>query len=134
MVLENWAAACNFTVDVWISSAKTEAAVVRLARLPVIPMFNPRSGLDAAMPEGGCAADMVGAGAISASRWPPGLWRSHRRPLVSLTSVGTRGVMLLVGLFALFVALASTPAGTTLLQLVGARVDDAWSWIVGVFT
>jgi len=44
------------------------------------------------------------------------------------------GVMLLVGLFALFVALASTPAGTTLLQLVGARFDDAWSWIVGVFT
>ena len=44
------------------------------------------------------------------------------------------GVMLLVGLFALFVALASTPAGTTMLQLVGARLDDAWSWIVGVFT
>jgi len=44
------------------------------------------------------------------------------------------GVMLLVGLFALFVALASTPAGTTLLQLVAARLDDAWSWIVGVFT
>ena len=44
------------------------------------------------------------------------------------------GVMLLVGLFALFVALASTTAGNTLLQLVGARVDDAWSWIVGVFT
>jgi hypothetical protein len=42
--------------------------------------------------------------------------------------------MLLVGLFALFVALASTPAGTTLLQLVAARLDDAWSWIVGVFT
>jgi uncharacterized membrane-anchored protein len=44
------------------------------------------------------------------------------------------GVMLLVGLFALFVALASTPAGTTMLQLVAARWDDAWSWIVGLFT
>ena len=44
------------------------------------------------------------------------------------------GVMLLVGLFALFVALASTLAGNTLLQLLGARLDDAWSWIVGVFT
>jgi uncharacterized membrane-anchored protein len=43
------------------------------------------------------------------------------------------GVMLFVGLFALFVALASTPAGTTLLQLVAARWDDAWSWIVGLF-
>lgn len=43
-------------------------------------------------------------------------------------------VMLLVGLFALFVALSATPAGTVMLQLVGARLDDAWSWIVGVFT
>jgi uncharacterized membrane-anchored protein len=44
------------------------------------------------------------------------------------------GVMLLVGLFALFVALAATPAGTTMLQLMAARLDDAWSWIVGIFT
>ena len=44
------------------------------------------------------------------------------------------GVMLFVGLFALFVALASTPAGTAMLQLVAARWDDAWSWIVGLFT
>jgi uncharacterized membrane-anchored protein len=43
-------------------------------------------------------------------------------------------VMLLVGLFALFVALASTSAGTALLQLAAARWDDAWSWIVGLFT
>ena len=43
-------------------------------------------------------------------------------------------VMLLVGLFALFVALSATPAGTTMLQLVGARLDDAWSWIVGVLS
>ena len=44
------------------------------------------------------------------------------------------GVMLLVGLFALFVALAATPAGTAMLQLVAARWDDAWSWIVGLLT
>ncbi len=44
------------------------------------------------------------------------------------------GVMLFVGLFALFVALSATPAGTAMLQLVAARLDDAWSWIFGVFT
>ena len=43
-------------------------------------------------------------------------------------------VMLLVGLFALFVALASTSAGTAMLQVAAARWDDAWSWIAGVFT
>ena len=43
-------------------------------------------------------------------------------------------VLLSVGLFALFVALAATPAGTAMLQLVAARWDDAWSWIVGLFT
>jgi uncharacterized membrane-anchored protein len=44
------------------------------------------------------------------------------------------GVMLFVGLLALFVALASTPAGRVMLQLLAARWDDAWSWIVGLFT
>jgi uncharacterized membrane-anchored protein len=43
-------------------------------------------------------------------------------------------VLLSVGLLALFVALAATPAGTAMLQLVGARWDDVWSWIVGLFT
>jgi uncharacterized membrane-anchored protein len=43
-------------------------------------------------------------------------------------------VMLSVAMFALFVALAATPAGTAILQLVGARWDDVWSWIVGLFT
>src|SRR5665648_525895 len=43
-------------------------------------------------------------------------------------------VMLFVGLFALFVALAATPAGTAMLQLVAARWDDVWSWTVGLFT
>jgi uncharacterized membrane-anchored protein len=41
------------------------------------------------------------------------------------------GVMLLVGMFALFVALAATPAGTTMLQLLAARWDDAWSFVLG---
>jgi uncharacterized membrane-anchored protein len=44
------------------------------------------------------------------------------------------GVMLLVALFALFVALAATPAGTALLQLVAARWDDSWSWVMRLFT
>jgi uncharacterized membrane-anchored protein len=43
-------------------------------------------------------------------------------------------LMLFVGLFALFVALAATPAGTAMLQLAAARWDDAWSWIVGLVT
>jgi uncharacterized membrane-anchored protein len=43
-------------------------------------------------------------------------------------------VLLFVGLFALFVALGATPAGNAMLQLVAARWDDAWSWIVGLFT
>ncbi len=42
--------------------------------------------------------------------------------------------MLLVGLFALFVALASTPAGTAVLQVMGAHWDDVWSWVVGLVT
>jgi uncharacterized membrane-anchored protein len=41
-------------------------------------------------------------------------------------------IMLGVGLFALYVALAATTAGTALLQVVGARWDDVWSWIVGL--
>ena len=44
------------------------------------------------------------------------------------------GVMLFVGMFALFVALAATPAGTTMLQLVAARWDDVWSFVVGLST
>jgi hypothetical protein len=42
--------------------------------------------------------------------------------------------MLFVGMFALFVALSATPAGTATLQLVAARWDDVWSWILGWFT
>jgi len=43
-------------------------------------------------------------------------------------------VLLSVGLLALFVALAATTGGTVMLQLVAARWDDLWSWIVGLFT
>jgi len=43
-------------------------------------------------------------------------------------------VLLSVGLLALFVALAATTGGTVMLQLVAARWDDLWSWIVGLVT
>jgi uncharacterized membrane-anchored protein len=43
-------------------------------------------------------------------------------------------VLLFVGLLALFVALGATPGGNAMLQLVAARWDDLWSWIVGRFT
>jgi uncharacterized membrane-anchored protein len=42
-------------------------------------------------------------------------------------------VLLSVGLLALFVALVATTGGTVMLQLVAARWDDLWSWILGVF-
>ena len=43
-------------------------------------------------------------------------------------------LMLLVGLSALFAALWSTPGGRALLQGVGARWDDLWSFVVGIVT
>jgi uncharacterized membrane-anchored protein len=42
--------------------------------------------------------------------------------------------MLAVGLFALYAALTTTLAGTAMLSVVGARWDDVWSWIVGLFS
>jgi uncharacterized membrane-anchored protein len=42
--------------------------------------------------------------------------------------------MLLVGLSALFAALWATPGGHAFLQVIGARWDDLWSFIVGIFT
>ena len=42
-------------------------------------------------------------------------------------------VMLTVGLLALFAALWSTDGGRALLQVLGARIDDLWSSIQGVF-
>ena len=43
-------------------------------------------------------------------------------------------VMLLVGLSALFAALWATPGGHAFLQVIGARWDDFWSFVVGIFT
>lgn len=43
-------------------------------------------------------------------------------------------LMLLVGLFALFAALASTSGGQAWLQVLAARWDDLWTSIVGIFT
>jgi uncharacterized membrane-anchored protein len=42
-------------------------------------------------------------------------------------------LMLVVGLLALFAALWSTDGGRALLQVLGARIDDLWSSIQGVF-
>ncbi len=43
-------------------------------------------------------------------------------------------LMLVVGLSALFAALWSTTGGRALLQVVGARWDDLWSFVVGIVT
>jgi uncharacterized membrane-anchored protein len=43
-------------------------------------------------------------------------------------------VMLLVGLSALFAALWATPGGRAFLGVIGARWDDLWSFVVGIFT
>jgi uncharacterized membrane-anchored protein len=43
-------------------------------------------------------------------------------------------LMLLVGLSALFAALWSTTGGHALLQVLGARWDDLWSFVVGIVT
>lgn len=43
-------------------------------------------------------------------------------------------LMMLVGLLALAAALGSTEGGRAMLQLIGARLDDAWSFVLGVFT
>ncbi|HET7476847.1 MAG TPA: putative cytokinetic ring protein SteA [Dermatophilaceae bacterium] len=42
-------------------------------------------------------------------------------------------VMLVVALFALFAALSATTAGQALLTLAGARLDDLWSAVTGIF-
>jgi uncharacterized membrane-anchored protein len=59
-----------------------------------------------------------------------GVSRLYRSRISNLSLV----VMLSVGLLALFVAMASTPAGNAILQLVAARWDDVWSAIVGLFS
>jgi uncharacterized membrane-anchored protein len=42
-------------------------------------------------------------------------------------------ILALAGLFALLVALAATPAGQTTYGLIGARLDDLWSWVTSWF-
>lgn len=42
--------------------------------------------------------------------------------------------MLLAGLFALSAAIAATPTGQAWFQVLAARWDDVWSFIVGIFT
>ncbi|AKU16687.1 putative cytokinetic ring protein SteA [Luteipulveratus mongoliensis] len=51
------------------------------------------------------------------------------------TSVPTWMLVMLVisGFLALLVALATTPAGDTMFQLLGTRWDEFWSWLTGAF-
>ncbi|GAB3445238.1 putative cytokinetic ring protein SteA [Phycicoccus ginsengisoli] len=59
-----------------------------------------------------------------------GVSRLYRSRISNLTLI----VMLLVGLSALFAALWSTTGGRALLQVVAARWDDLWSFVVGTVT
>jgi uncharacterized membrane-anchored protein len=58
-----------------------------------------------------------------------GVSRLYRSRVSTLSLV----MLVIAGLLALTVALASTSAGTAMLQLLAARWDDLWSWIVGIF-
>ena len=58
-----------------------------------------------------------------------GVSRLYRARISGLSLV----LMLAVGLFALGAALWSTTGGRALLQVLGARIDDVWSSIQGVF-
>ncbi|MBU4336991.1 MAG: hypothetical protein KJ548_10500, partial [Actinobacteria bacterium] len=59
-----------------------------------------------------------------------GVSRLYRQRISNLQLVA----LVASGLVALFIALASTAAGQTLLGLGGARWDDLISWVVGLFT
>ena len=59
-----------------------------------------------------------------------GVSRLYRARVSTLSLV----LLVIAGLLALAVALASTSAGTALLQLLGARWDDVWSWVGGIFS
>jgi uncharacterized membrane-anchored protein len=59
-----------------------------------------------------------------------GVSRLYRSRISNLTLA----LMLLVGLSALFAALWSTTGGHAFLQVMGARWDDFWSFVVGIFT
>ncbi len=58
-----------------------------------------------------------------------GVSRLYRSRISVLSIV----VMLFVGLFALGAALWSTEGGRALLQVMGARLDDLWTSLQGVF-
>jgi uncharacterized membrane-anchored protein len=59
-----------------------------------------------------------------------GVSRLYRSRISNLSLM----VMLLVGLSALFAALWSTTGGRAFLQVLGARWDDLWSFVVGIVT
>jgi uncharacterized membrane-anchored protein len=59
-----------------------------------------------------------------------GVSRLYRSRISNLTLI----FMLLVGLSALFAALWSTTGGRAFLQVLGARWDDLWSFVVGIVT
>lgn len=59
-----------------------------------------------------------------------GVSRLYRSRISNLTLI----LMLLVGLSALFAALWSTTGGHALLQVLAARWDDLWSFVIGTFT
>ena len=69
----------------------------------------------------------VGGGKLVDAKGVSRLYRSRISNL-------TLAVMLLVGLSALFAALWSTTGGRAFLQVIGARWDDFWSLVVGIFT
>ena len=58
-----------------------------------------------------------------------GVSRLYRARISNLQLAG----LVVAGLLALGVALASTAAGQTLLGLVGARLDDVFSWVGSIF-
>ena len=49
-------------------------------------------------------------------------------------SLGTVALMLIVPLIVLGLALSATPGGAVIMNLLGARWDDLWATIVGIFT
>jgi uncharacterized membrane-anchored protein len=49
-------------------------------------------------------------------------------------SLGTVALMLIVPLIVLGLALSATPGGAVIINLLGARWDDLWATIVGIFT
>jgi len=58
-----------------------------------------------------------------------GVSRLYRQRITSVQL----GILALAGLFALLVALAATPAGQATYALLGARLDDIWSWVTSWF-